>query len=366
MARIETRPPKRKSRPTTPAETGPRLVVTDEQIADPDSTDIMEHNQEMVEDEKVQPEVAVELDGLNESTIVVDRDALRALRLSEAAETVATAAKGDTALNDIEIRKGGSKRVHAVNPYDLEFEVDHNPREFTSTAKRQRVLELARSIAVRGVRQPLDVYVKCGKLFVNGGETRWRATMHVLNFLNIKIEHIPIIISTGENDLDRVIDQWIGNDQLQFDPLEAGKLFRQALRFGNGIEPAEIARRIGKPTVYVTERLKLLEMPEWLKDRVRDGTIRADNAYNAIWQAAGEDDIQAKKLLAASVDMANEAGARRVMPKHIRKAGGKRTVATVAGMVNDLVTMLGRHDRADLEAALGVADTDLLYKLAKL
>src|ERR1700676_902549 len=97
---------------------------------------------------------------------------------------------------------------------------------------RERVVEYANSISVRGVRKALEVYIKNEQMYVNGGETRWRSVMHALNFLNAKVERVPIIIRKGENALDRMIDQWLDNDTLRFDSIAAGKLFRAALDLG--------------------------------------------------------------------------------------------------------------------------------------
>jgi hypothetical protein len=304
-------------------------------------------------------------DGFGIADVIVDRDELRELRRSEAAIEVAGKALGDEAVSDIRAKRAGPDYVHRVNPYDLHFEDEHNPRDFTPEAMRKRVVELARSIAVRGVRKPLDVYLKGDRLYVNGGETRWRATMHALCFLNAPVERVPVIISQGENDLDRMIDQWIDNDQLQFNPLEAGKLFRDAVRLG--AEPAEIGRRIGKDSAYVMGRIRLLEMPQWLIDRVRKDTIKADTAFNDIWLASGEDDRKAKKILAGAVTEANAVRAERVMPKHIRKAvGGTGRIMTASSLRDELGKVLRKHERETLERAIGNSDTERLYQLAKL
>lgn len=329
---------------------GPRLVISDgERITE-----------------------SVELIAFDETNVIVDRDELRALRLTEAAQTVFDAAKGAEAVTEIRKKHGGPDHVHRVNPYDLHLEPDHNPRVFTSPARRLRVAELTRSVAVEGVTTPLDCYVKNGMIFINGGETRWRAVLHALNFLNKRIDRIKIIIAMGENASDRFAAQYIGNDQEPFDPLEAGTLFRNWRKFGD--DPVDIARRIGKVlpngspnTAFVIDRIKLLEMPDWLQHQVRAGHIKADTAYKDIWLSSQEDDKKAKKLLAGAVDIANDAEARRVMPKHIRQAGGTRIIATVASITNDLAVILKDREREeDGGLRLDAEAADRLFKLAKL
>ena len=72
----------------------------------------------------------VSYDGFDAGKIIVDRDELRALRLSPAAHAVFEAARGPDALSELRSRKGGPDQVHRVNPYDLEFEYI-NPRDFS-------------------------------------------------------------------------------------------------------------------------------------------------------------------------------------------------------------------------------------------
>lgn len=302
-------------------------------------------------------------DGFDASKVIVDRDKLRELRLSPAAQAVFEAAKGPDALAEIRSRKGGPDHVHRVNPYDLEFE-GLNPRDFSPESMRQRVADLARSIAARGVRTALSIYVKDNRLYVNGGETRWRATLHCLNFLNKRIERIPIIISTNEDSVDRMIGQWIDNDQFPFTALESGKLFRDAIDLG--AEVVEIAQRIGKPTSYVKERMRLLEMPRWLQEQVRTGAIRADTAYNDIWLPAGEDDKKARQMMSGAIDEANSAGAKRVMPRHIRSVGGGGRLITAAAIREQLASILSAHQRErDGSLTLPAEEAERLLKLAK-
>jgi len=335
---------------------GPRLIASDGEMLDPE-------NGGLAGDEITDAEMMVD-DGFCAAKVRVDRDELRGLRLSDAAIEVAEKSKGAQALAEIRSRKGGPDHVHRVNPYDLEFEPDHNPRDFTTDFMRQRVVAMSRSIAARGVRVPLDVYVKDGRMFINGGETRWRSTMHCLNFLGVRVERVPVIISQGESAVDRMIGQWIGNDQIQFNPLESGRLFRDAIDLG--ADEAEIARRIGKPKVYVQNRVRLLEMPRWLIDRVRDGTIKADTAYHDIWLPSGEDDLRAKTLLKGAVDSANEAGARRVMPKHIREAGGRGRITTASSVRDELPTILKHYTPEAMQGVMSEEHTEALFTLAKL
>ena len=295
--------------------------------------------------------------------VIVDRDKLRELRLSEAATEVATKAKGEEALAEVRARKA---IMHRINPYDLYFEKDHNPRNFATAFMRQRVAGYADSIAARGVRLPLDVYVKTGQLYVNGGETRWRATLHALNFLNVKVERIACIVSQGENEAERIIGQWLGNDTIQFEPIEEAVLFRTYVDLGADL--VVFARRIGHPPSYINDRIKLLEMPQWLQDKVSKGAVTPRTAYADIWLPSGENHARARELLALSAANATAEGVETVKPRHVKAAAsGEISTKLVRTRLHEkLAAILERHNREAIVQWFGQDDAEELFKIAKL
>lgn len=309
---------------------------------------------------------------INPEQIIVDRDRLRQLRMSDAANTVAGMAKGDETLADIHRHKGGSKHIVMINPYDLHFEDKHNPRDFTTPQMRWRVASYADSIAERGVRVPLDTYVKANRVLVNNGDTRWRATLHAINFLNAPIKAIQCIITQGENDADRKISQWIGNDTYRFDPLAEAQLFRDFLDLGGEI--GVFAKRIGHPASYITNRVRLLEMPRWLLEKVRDGTVPHRTAYEKIWLASGEQQPVARELLAASLVTAKAEQSERgidtptvVRPRHVNAAAENSEVSTKivrTKFPDRLAPILKHRTREDWVEFLGVEMAEAIFKLA--
>jgi ParB-like nuclease domain len=297
--------------------------------------------------------------------VVVDRDQLRALRLSEAAGVIFAKAKGDNAIAAIRARKGGSARVILVNPYDLHIEQGHNPRNFDTDVMRERVAGYAQSIATRGVRQPLDVYAKNNTLYINGGETRWRATLHAINFLNVPVEGVPVILSQGENEAERKINMWLGNDVNRFEPMAEATLFRSYVDLGGDLRV--FCRRIGRPVGYANDRIRLLEMPDWLQVKVTDGVVSPRTAMEEIWLPSGESESKARQMLGASVKRANAEGVNTVRPRHVRAAetGGDTTIVRTR-LHDQLGVILRKHERTAIEQWFGADDATALFKLAKL
>lgn len=310
----------------------------------------------------ITPEIEREF---NVADVIVDRARLREVRLSPAAETVFGKAKGEGALEAVRTRKGGPDHVHRVNPYDLHIEDDHNPRDFDTPLMRERVAGYALSIATRGVRQPLDVYVKNGTLYINGGETRWRSTLHAINFLDVPVEGVPVIISHGENEAERKINMWLGNDVNRFEPMAEARLFRSYVDLGG--ELRVFSQRIGRPMGFVNERIRLLEMPNWLQEKVVEGTVTPRTAMEEIWLPSGESEPKARQLLSASVKHAQAEGVATVRPRHVRaaEAGGDTRIVRTR-LPDQLAAILRQFDRAVIEQWFGTDNAQALFKLAKI
>lgn len=272
----------------------------------------------VVEGGQGQPAFEMMAEDFESSRVNTDLSVLRQPQ-SELAQEIAALAEGETVVAEIKSGKKGVDHIYRVNPYDLHFEEGLNPRDFTTPAMRDRVWSMAHSIAARGVEVPLDVRVSNGKLIIEGGETRWRATMHAIEFLGAKVEKLPVILTRpGTNDVDRKINQWTKNEAHQFLPLEEGKLFMDAVRLGTDI--VEIARRIGKPEAYVKYRITLQELPEQMKKLVNGGTISPGFAIK-VWHESGENTVKAMAVLNEGLEKAAETGGTRVMPKHLKSGG---------------------------------------------
>jgi hypothetical protein len=335
-------------------------MVSDTPDQQTETTDTENQQTEPVTDQPDQNELAFDV-----SQIEVDRDVLRDLRLM-AADTVFAASRGDQTLTEIRSRKGGPDRVHRINPYDLHFD-DSNPRDFVPEDMRQAVLVMARSIAAQGVTTPLDCFIRGDRIYVNGGETRWRGALHAINFLGVAVEGLPVILSQNLNDLDRAINKYVGNTGNQFKPLEAGMLFQTMLQLGADVR--EIARRIGRSQGYVQAQLALMELPEWLKGQIGSG-MRPEVARD-IWSSAGEDTKVAQELFVAATETKEEEGSRRIMARHVEAAGDqipavRRHRPPRVDVAQELAGLLKDADRDVLEDAMGARFTNALFKLAKL
>ncbi|TDD81981.1 ParB/RepB/Spo0J family partition protein [Actinomadura rubrisoli] len=149
-----------------------------------------------------------------------------------------------------------------------------NPRQPREHFDEQALEELAESIGIVGLLQPIVVRKAAlpehdYELIM--GERRWRASQIA------GLDVIPAIVrDTGDNDLLR--DALMENlHRQQLNPLEEAAAYQQLLQdFGATHE--QLASRIGRSRPHITNTLRLLNLPPAVQRRVAAGVLSAGHA----------------------------------------------------------------------------------------
>ncbi len=150
-----------------------------------------------------------------------------------------------------------------------------NPRQPREHFDEQALAELAESIGIVGLLQPVVVRrAPSGgehEYELIMGERRWRASKMA------GLETIPAIVrDTGDDDLLR--DALMENlHRQQLNPLEEAAAYQQLLQdFGATHE--QLAARIGRSRPHITNTLRLLNLPPAVQRRVAAGVLSAGHA----------------------------------------------------------------------------------------
>ena len=147
--------------------------------------------------------------------------------------------------------------IHAIDE-----DPDQPRHEFDAEALQQ----LADTIALRGVRQPISVRPhprEPERWMLNFGARRLRASK-----LAGKAE-VPAFVDPMADSYDQVIE----NEQREsLKSLELALFVQRQMRKGDS--QAEIARRLGKTRGYVTFLCALIDAPDWLLDLYRSNRCR--------------------------------------------------------------------------------------------
>lgn len=152
-----------------------------------------------------------------------------------------------------------------------------NPFQPRKEFDEARLKDLASSIRQYGILQPLvvtrkEVYREDGSMFVEyeliSGERRLRASKIA------GLTQVPALIRTGEQN-DRVKLELAIIENLQredLNPIDRAKSFKQLVDQFN-LKHTEIAEKIGKSREYVSNSLRLLQMPQVMQDALAEGKI---------------------------------------------------------------------------------------------
>jgi ParB family transcriptional regulator, chromosome partitioning protein len=131
--------------------------------------------------------------------------------------------------------------------------------------------ELASSIKEKGIIQPL-VGRKIGNRYeIIAGERRWRAAQKA------GLKKIPIILKDVSDSeiLELALIENLQREDLN--PIEEAIAYEQLI--GDfGLTHEEISRKIGKDRSTITNQIRLLKLPERVKQAIKDGEISAGHA----------------------------------------------------------------------------------------
>ena len=149
--------------------------------------------------------------------------------------------------------------------------IDRNPNQPRKTFKEETLKEMATSIASYGVLQPLLLVKNGDRYLIIAGERRFRAALMaglktvpaiVREFTDQQIQEISLIENLHREDLNAI---------------EAAEGMKE-LMDNHGLTQEDVAQRIGKSRPYVTNTLRLLQLPAKVADMVRNGDLSPGHA----------------------------------------------------------------------------------------
>ena len=143
-----------------------------------------------------------------------------------------------------------------------------NPRQPRSIFRQEELKELAESIRENGIIQPLIISPaeNPGDYYLIAGERRLMAAR------SIGMDEVPVIIR-DVNELQQLELALVENVQREdLSPLETAEAFRQ-LAEDFSLSHDDIAKKVGKSRVTVTNTIRLLKLPEAVQQFLRDGKI---------------------------------------------------------------------------------------------
>jgi len=173
--------------------------------------------------------------------------------------------------------------VEAVSVYDL---IEIGLISFAADPIRAHddddISELAASIKEHGLLEPIIVRPVGKRFEVVAGNRRLRACK-LLRYRRVRC------VVTSLDDSEAYEVALVENVQRRtLDPLEEATAFRNYCRkFGWGSQ-TKLAKKLGKSQEYISHRLKLLELPEAVKQELHKGSLSPTAAQEMSWLKSDE------------------------------------------------------------------------------
>lgn len=161
--------------------------------------------------------------------------------------------------------------------------------------EESKIEELAASIRSKGVIQPILVRKDGAKYRIIAGERRWRASQRA------GLKYIPVLVKevTERQAFELALIENIQREDLN--PVEEAEAYRRLIE-EHALTQDACAERVGKDRSSIANSLRLLRLPDEIKDSLAEGALNMGHARallgladdGAIKRAARE--VASKKL----------------------------------------------------------------------
>ncbi len=127
------------------------------------------------------------------------------------------------------------------------------------------IASLAETVKIQGVLSPLLVVKKGARYEIIAGERRYRAAMLA------GLKEIPCIIKNAHKD--NLIISLVENVQREdLNPIDEAKAYEELIH-KTGYSQEKIASLLGKSRVYITNLLRLLQLPSKIREMIISGDL---------------------------------------------------------------------------------------------
>lgn len=146
-----------------------------------------------------------------------------------------------------------------------------NPFQPRNKIKEEEIAELIGSIKRYGILEPLVIAQTPAGYQIIAGERRWRAAQAA------GLTEVPVLIkkTTPKGMLEMALIENV--QRVDLNPIERGQAFVQLQRDFN-MTASDIAERIDKSLPFISNTMKLLTLPDAIKDGLVGGQITEGHA----------------------------------------------------------------------------------------
>ncbi|MBR6472582.1 MAG: ParB/RepB/Spo0J family partition protein [Firmicutes bacterium] len=192
----------------------------------------------------------------------------------------------DKSKTTVEAEPAGTENVRYLSIHDVKPN-ENQPRKVFD---EEKIEELAASIRENGIIQPLIVRKKGKGYEIVAGERRWRAA------IKAELKEIPCLVRklTDEQNMLMAIIENMQREDLN--PIEEAEGLNQMVK-NFGMTQEQVSKSVGKSRPYITNSLRLLKLPENIRDLLSEGKLSAGHGR----ALAGIEDEKIRQKLAEMI-----------------------------------------------------------------
>jgi ParB family chromosome partitioning protein len=257
-------------------------------------------------------------------------------------------------------------------------EIRPNPQQPREHYDEEALAALADSIREVGVLQPVLVrHGEEGGYELIAGERRWRASRRA------GLQTVPALIRVADDTtmLQHAIVENVQREELN--PLEEAAAYQQLIE-DFSLTHDEVALRVGKSRVTITNTLRLLQLPPSIQRYVKDGSLRMGHArallgtpdrafQEQLAKRAATEDLSVREVEAAIKEReASSATATAAIEKATSSATGGKLRPPGLLELEDLlgdyldtrvkISMTPKHGRVQIDFA-NLEDLERIYRV---
>jgi ParB family chromosome partitioning protein len=150
-------------------------------------------------------------------------------------------------------------------------EIRPNPWQPRKKVGSAAIEQLADSIRVNGIIQPLLVRRTAEGYELIAGERRWRAAQKA------GLQEVPVVVKDTEPHLQLELALIENIQRKNLNPIEEAEAYRKLIE-EFGLSQEEVARRVGKERSTVANFLRILRLPGSVQEKILEGLISLGQA----------------------------------------------------------------------------------------
>ena len=147
-------------------------------------------------------------------------------------------------------------------------EIDTNSLQPRKQFDENALMDLAASIKVHGIVQPLIVKKKKNRYMIIAGERRFRAARMA------GLEDVPVLIADYDEAQIHEVSLIENIQREDLNPVEEAAAIRFLMK-QHDMTQEEVASRLGKSRPVIANALRLLQLPDSVIDLLKEGTLSA-------------------------------------------------------------------------------------------